>query len=167
MHKDGDTKRGGPSSPAPPPATDRYLLLSIISYCGSYRIESEKPAVTFSAELAIGACLTYLQRDFWLRQRLHVQWATDLWTFSSLSISFWWWGIQTGAAYSLGRIRGLYAAALVSLGAKAIFLRRKPIVLVALLVISLICWHHSRSSVIWTPKYLAEETFSKTWLCNV
>ena len=55
----------GPSSPALPTGYIQVSTLIYNSCCyGSYRIESEKPAVAFPAELAIGARLTFLQRCF-------------------------------------------------------------------------------------------------------
>ena len=51
-----------------------------------------------------------------------------------------------------GRTKAWYAATLVSFGARVKFRRRKPSVLVALLVTLLRCWPQSRSSVIVIPK---------------
>ena len=76
-------------------------------------------------------------------------------------------GFLIDAAYSNWDGPKLYMkqfATLVSFGARVEFQRRKPSVLVALLVTLLICWPQSRSSVTVIHKYFAEETFYKTWL---
>ena len=41
------------------------------------------------------------------------------------------------------------------------FLRRRPSILFALLVILLMCWFHCKSDVIVSPKYLAESVSDK------
>ena len=69
------------------------------------------------------------------------------------------YGCQMGAAYSnCGRIKVLYAAAFVSLGAKVKLRRRNPRVLVAFEVISEICWPQSRLSLMVIPRYFADWT---------
>ena len=70
-----------------------------------------------------------------------------------------------GAAYSsLGQTKVLYATSLVLLGAKAIFLRRKPSVLAALEEISEMCWPQTILSEMVIPRYFADWTFSKFWI---
>ena len=67
-----------------------------------------------------------------------------------------------GAAYcSLGQTKILYATSLVLLGEKAKFLRKKPIVLVALEEISEMCWPQSILSEMVIPRYLLNERFPK------
>ena len=101
------------------------------------------------------------------RHLLQVQRAAVLWTFSIWLIWSIKWGLQMGAAYSsLGRTKVLYATSLELLGAKAKFLRRKPSVLVALEEISETCWPQSMLSVMVIPRYFADWTFSKVWLCS-
>ena len=98
---------------------------------------------------------------------LQVQRAAVLWTFSIWLIWSFVWGLQMGAAYSsLGWTKVLYATSLGLLGAKAKFLRRKPSVLVALEEISETCWPQSMLSVMLIPRYFADWTFSKVWLCS-
>ena len=63
--------------------------------------------------------------------------------------------------------KAVYAATSGSFGARVKFRRRKPSVLVALLVTLLKCRPESRSSVTVISKYIAEETFSKTWLFQI
>ena len=72
-----------------------------------------------------------------------------------------------GAAYSsIDRAKVLYATSLVLLGAKAKLLRRKPSVLVVLEEISETCWPKSVLSVMVIPRYFADWTLSKVWLCS-
>ena len=101
------------------------------------------------------------------RHLLQVQRAAVLWNFSIWLIWSFEWGLQMGAAYSsLGRTKVLYATSFVLLGAKGKFLRRKPSVLVALEEISETCWPQSMLSVMVIPRYFADWTFSKVWLCS-
>ena len=47
------------------------------------------------------------------------------------------------------------------------FMRRRPRILFALLVILLMCWFHCKSDVIVSHKYLAESVSDKFWLRRV
>ena len=89
---------------------------------------------------------------------LQVQRAAVLWTFSVWLIWSFKWGLQMGAAYSsLGQTKVLYATSIVLLGAK---------ILVALEEISETYWPQSMLSVMVIPRYFADWTFSKVWLCS-
>ena len=90
-----------------PQATDRYLLLSIIAkLLWILQNRVREACCRLSCRVGHWSSSNISPTWLWLRQRLQVQRAAVLWTFSILPISFWWWGIQTSAAYSsLGRIR--------------------------------------------------------------
>jgi hypothetical protein len=71
------------------------------------------------------------------------------------------YGSQTVLAYSTsGRARVKYACSFILIDGIFRFLRRKPRVLFALLVIQVMCWFHCNLFVNVRPKYLADVTDS-------
>ena len=87
-------------------------------------------------------------------------------TFSIFLICPSLYGSQTVHAYSsVGRTIALYAISLSLMLLTFRFLRRKPSVLLALVVMW--TWKsQSRSCAIVTPRYFAEVTLARVWLCN-
>ena len=87
--------------------------------------------------------------------------AALLCTASTLFISACVYGSQTVLAYSTsGRARVKYACSFILIDGIFRFLRRKPRVLFALLVIQFMCWSHCNLFVNVRPKYLADVTDS-------
>jgi hypothetical protein len=85
--------------------------------------------------------------------------AALLCTASTLFISVCVYGSQTVLAYSTsGRARVKYACSFILIDGIFRFLRRKPRVSFALLVIEFMCWSHCNLFVNVRPKYLADVT---------
>jgi hypothetical protein len=123
-----------------------------------YSITSLASFLLSASGLHFSLCMMLLTLDLFL-WLVATYLAALLCTASTLFISVCVYGSQTVLAYSTsGRARVKYACSFILIDGIFRFLRRKPRVSFALLVIEFMCWSHCNLFVNVRPKYLADIT---------
>ena len=129
-------------------ATDPLSILYIMQRRISFLLSSRLRSMLVTLDLLRCLCRTYL--------------AARRWTISSLSIFLSVYGSHTVLAYStIGRTRLRYAFCLSDTAPIFRFLLRKPVVWFAFTHIFCMGVSHLRSSVIVSPRYLANCTLAR------